>query len=73
MFPMTYELNFYIFFGKNNSLKVTHPSINNVLYCLTSPGGGIEYLHRSPASRRRRRKGNPVPGDTTGPPCSWGI
>jgi hypothetical protein len=25
-------------------------------------GGGFEYLHRSPASRRRRRKGNPVPG-----------
>jgi hypothetical protein len=25
-------------------------------------GGGVEYLHRSPASRRRRRKGNPVPG-----------
>jgi hypothetical protein len=32
-------------------------------------GGGLEYLHRSPASRIRRRKGNPVPGDTTGPPC----
>jgi hypothetical protein len=26
-----------------------------------------------PASRRRRRKGNPVPGGTTGPPCSWRI
>jgi hypothetical protein len=25
-------------------------------------GGGIEYLHRSPASRKRRQKGNPVPG-----------
>jgi hypothetical protein len=36
-------------------------------------GGGVEYLHRSPASRRRRRKGNPVPGDINGPPCSWGI
>jgi hypothetical protein len=24
-------------------------------------GGGVEYLHRSPASRRRRRKGDPVP------------
>jgi hypothetical protein len=24
--------------------------------------GGFEYLHRSSASRRRRRKGNPVPG-----------
>jgi hypothetical protein len=28
---------------------------------LFSYGGGLEYLHRSPASRRRR-KGNPVPG-----------
>jgi hypothetical protein len=32
--------------------------------------GGIEYLHWSPASPKRRRKGNPVP---EGPPCSWGI
>jgi hypothetical protein len=30
-------------------------------------------FHRSPASRRRRPKGNPVPGDITGPPCSWAI
>jgi hypothetical protein len=33
----------------------------------------VEYLHRSPASGKRRRKGNPVPGGITGPPCSWGI
>jgi hypothetical protein len=32
-----------------------------------------EYLHRSPASRRRGRKGNPVPGGLTGPTYSWGI
>jgi hypothetical protein len=36
-------------------------------------GGGVEYPHRSSASRRRRRKGNPVPGGITWPPCSWGI
>jgi hypothetical protein len=36
-------------------------------------GGGLEYLHLSPASRKRRRKGNPVPGGITEPPCSWGI
>jgi hypothetical protein len=24
-------------------------------------------------SRRRRRKGNPVPGGITGPPCHWGT
>jgi hypothetical protein len=29
-------------------------------------GGGLEYLHRSPASRKRRHKGNAVPGGTTG-------
>jgi hypothetical protein len=34
---------------------------------------GVEYLHRIPASSRRWRKGNPVPGGITGPPCSWGI
>jgi hypothetical protein len=28
---------------------------NAVVLC----GGGFEYLHRSPASRRRRRKGKP--------------
>jgi hypothetical protein len=33
--------------------------------------GGLEYHRRGPASRRRRRKGNPVPGDVTGPPCHW--
>jgi hypothetical protein len=36
-------------------------------------GGGIEYQNHSPASRRRRRKGNPVYGGITGPPCHWGI
>jgi hypothetical protein len=33
----------------------------------------FEYVHRSPASRRRRRKGNPVPGSITGPRCSVGY
>jgi hypothetical protein len=28
----------------------------------TPCGGGVECLHRSPARRRSRRKGNPVPG-----------
>jgi hypothetical protein len=36
-------------------------------------GGGVEYLHRNPASRRRRRKGNSVPGSITRPSCSWEI
>jgi hypothetical protein len=41
-------------------------------YCFQY-GGGIKYLHRSPASCRRRHKGNPVLGGITGPPCSWGY
>jgi hypothetical protein len=36
-------------------------------------GGGFEYLHRSLASRRRRRKGKPVLVGITVPPCSWGL
>jgi hypothetical protein len=43
------------------------------LFTLDPCGGGLEYLHRSPASRKRRQKGNPVPGGITGPPCSWGL
>jgi hypothetical protein len=36
------------------------------LYFLCGPcrGGGIEYLHRDPASRRRRRKGKSQIGDS---------
>jgi hypothetical protein len=33
-------------------------------------GGGLEYLHRSPASRKRRQNGNRVPMGITGPPCT---
>jgi hypothetical protein len=33
----------------------------------------LEYLKHSPASCSRRRKGNPLPGGITGPPCLWGI
>jgi hypothetical protein len=36
-------------------------------------GGWFKYLCRSPASRRSRRKGNPVPEGITGLPRSWGI
>jgi hypothetical protein len=34
-------------------------------------GRGVEYLHRSPASRGRWRKGNRVPRDTSGLPFHW--
>jgi hypothetical protein len=41
---------------------------------LPSPRGGrFEYFHRIPASSRSQRKGKPMPGGITGPPCSWGI
>jgi hypothetical protein len=43
----------------------------NVIYDLVFKDG-LEYLHRCPASRKRRHKGNQVPGGITGPPCSWG-
>jgi hypothetical protein len=33
----------------------------------------IEYVHRSPESRKRWRKGNPGPGGISGSPCYWGI
>jgi hypothetical protein len=33
----------------------------------------FKYLHRSPAGRRRRQKGNPVPGAITGLPRHWGT
>jgi hypothetical protein len=35
-------------------------------------GGEFEYLHRNPASSRRRRKGNPFPGSIAGPLCVGG-
>jgi hypothetical protein len=53
----------------NLSIFSLFPCIVYILPC----GGALEYLHRSPASRRRRRKGNPVPGGITGPPCHWGT
>jgi hypothetical protein len=36
-------------------------------YPIAVCGGWLKYFHRSPASRRWRRKGNPVPGGITGP------
>jgi hypothetical protein len=39
----------------------------------TPCGGGLEYLHRSPGSCRRRRKGEPGAWGITGPPCYRGA
>jgi hypothetical protein len=36
-------------------------------------GGGVEYLHRIPVSRRKRRKGNSVPGGIIGHPIPGGY
>jgi hypothetical protein len=35
-------------------------------------GGGLEQLHHSPVSRKRRQKGNPVPGVQLGHPVPGG-
>jgi hypothetical protein len=40
--------------------KTYNCSLQEIIPC----GGGLEYLHRSPASRRRRRKGNSVSNET---------
>jgi hypothetical protein len=47
--------------------------IVNVTGSWTTCGGGLESLHRSPASRRRRWKGNSVTGDITRPLSHWGT
>jgi hypothetical protein len=49
-----------VFIGKKNLVRHGVPP----------SGGRLEYLHSGPGSRRRRRKGNPVSEDITGPPCS---
>jgi hypothetical protein len=36
-------------------------------------GGGLEYLHRGPASGKRRQKGNPAPGGISAPPVPGGY
>jgi hypothetical protein len=63
--------------GTKLTAVITVRTLINVRVTYTwmrSPRGSrFEYLYRSPASRRRRRKGNPVPGRISGPPCSWGI
>jgi hypothetical protein len=53
----------------NGVFHATHAEMlqGNWSICVTLCGGGFEYLHRSPVSRRRRREGNPVP------PCSWEV
>jgi hypothetical protein len=53
--------------------KRSGEALYTVSWDLIPPGGGVEYLHRSLASRRRRRKGNPAPRGITGQSYSWGV
>jgi hypothetical protein len=55
------------------SMSGLYHEFSGVFWGFPLRGGGFEYLHRSLASRRRRRKGNAVPEGITGPPCSWGT
>jgi hypothetical protein len=49
-------------------IYTTYLILNTRIPC----GDGVEYLHRSRASRRRLWKRNPVPRGITGPPYSKG-
>jgi hypothetical protein len=51
MFPARYERGFYI-------------SKDDILHSHSPCGGELEYLHRSPASRKGRQKGNAVSIET---------
>jgi hypothetical protein len=60
--------------------KVTQATIEEPLEAVFSAGSALALYTRnrngalkSSASRRRRRKGDPVPGGVIGPPCSGGI
>jgi hypothetical protein len=66
------SIEIYAFYVVFQPCIWSNVDISHRATCITC-GGGAEYFHRSPASRRRRQKGNPVPGDITGSPCSWGI
>jgi hypothetical protein len=52
--------------SRNASLTLTVSRVNPC-------GCGVEYLHRDPASRSRRRKWDPVLGGITRLPSSWGT
>jgi hypothetical protein len=55
------------------TVRLNIPPLSFRLMSLMSPcEGRLEYLHRSPASHRRRRKGNSVLRGIAGLPCHWG-
>jgi hypothetical protein len=61
--------HFMIYAFVNNYVFILHTRCKHLVS--SQNGGGFGYLHRIPASRRRRRKWNSVPGGITGPPCSY--
>jgi hypothetical protein len=68
LFPVRHELRRDAFPVRYNKLRcdafpVRYELSSYILHCPC--GGGLEYLHRSPASRKRRREGNPVLSDET--------
>jgi hypothetical protein len=67
-------------FKRGSDTKTNRPidrrsqyNLELVLERVNPCGGGLEYLHRSPASRKRRCERNPVPGGITGPPYWVGM
>jgi hypothetical protein len=64
----------FIFCAINRARTLIQHMLTFYVHSYRKPCGGmLEFLHRSPVSRKRRRKGSPGPGGITGPPCSWGI
>jgi hypothetical protein len=59
--------------GLNRGCSAKEKKIKILIKTAVPCGGGLEYLHRSPARRKRRRKGNPPSGGITGPHCHWGT
>jgi hypothetical protein len=55
----------------NNALWCAVLALKTLLVLVSiSCGGGLEYLHRSSARRKRRQKGTQCPGGITGLSCS---
>jgi hypothetical protein len=63
------DMNYlFVFFSETQHKKKTSNNRRS-MYLWVACGRRLKYLHRNPASRRRRRKGIPVPGGITGPQC----
>jgi hypothetical protein len=58
---------------KQDSVSKYHVKWELLKRLLYPRGIRLEYRHHSTVGRKRRWKGNPLPGDVTGPPCSRGT